>query len=221
MSVAARNQLVDENIGLVHACCRRFNGRGIEYDDLFQAGCLGLIRAADGFDNDRGIMFSTYAFPAIMGEIRRLFRDGGAVKVSRTLKELAMRCLREQERLSKKLGYEPSVGELAQSIGESPEQVAEALCAAQPTISLTYHDAEECGELDLPTEDNTDKLCEQMSLNQALSRLNERDRKMIELRYYSGLTQTETAVKLNMSQVQVSRREKAVIAIIREELKDA
>ena len=103
------NPLVTENIGLVHACCRRFVGRGIEYDDLFGAGCIGLIRAANGFETERGIMFSTYAFPAIMGEIRRLFRDGGAVKVSRSLRELNMKAVRERERLAKSIGREPTV----------------------------------------------------------------------------------------------------------------
>ncbi len=220
MKALSRNQLVAENIGLVHSCCKRFKGRGIEYDDLFQTGCLGLIRAAEGFDSERGIMFSTYAFPAIMGEIKRLFRDGGAIKVSRSLKELSMRCAREQERLFQKLGYMPSVSELAQNLGESPEQIAEALCASQPVISLTIEDDGVGGEYDLPSEDSTDNLCERMSLTQAINRLCDRDRKMIELRYFSGLTQTETAKRLNMSQVQVSRREKAVVALIREQLKD-
>ncbi len=220
MSVAQRNQLVSDNIGLVHSCCRRFSGRGIEYDDLFQAGCLGLIRAAEGFDNDRGIMFSTYAFPAILGEIRRLFRDGGAVKVSRSLKELAMRCLKEQEKLSKTLGETPTVSQLAEAMGESVEAVSEALCAAQPTLSLTVGaDGEEGAEYDLPTDDTTSRLCENMALRQVMDSLDEIDRKMIELRYFDELTQTQTAKILNMSQVQVSRREKKVIAIIRERLK--
>ncbi len=220
MSVAQRNQLVSDNIGLVHTCCRRFLGRGIEYDDLFQAGCLGLIRAAEGFDNDRGIMFSTYAFPAILGEIRRLFRDGGAVKVSRSLKELAMRCLKEQENLSKTLGETPTVSQLAEAIGESVEAVSEALCASQPTLSLTVDsEGEEGAEYDLPTDDTTSKLCENMALRQVMDSLDEIDRRMIELRYFDELTQTQTAKLLNMSQVQVSRREKKVIAIIREGLK--
>ena len=220
MSVAQRNKLVSDNIGLVHSCCRRFSGRGVEYDDLFQAGCLGLIRAAEGFDDDRGIMFSTYAFPAILGEIRRLFRDGGAVKVSRSLKELAMRCLKEQEKLSKTIGETPTVSQLAEAMGESVESVSEALCAAQPTLSLTVGaEGEEGAEYDLPADDNTSRLCENMALRQVMDSLDEIDRKMIELRYFDELTQTQTAKILNMSQVQVSRREKKVIAIIRERLK--
>ena len=220
MSVAQRNQLVSDNIGLVHSCCRRFSGRGIEYDDLFQAGCLGLIRAADGFDDNRGIMFSTYAFPAILGEIRRLFRDGGAVKVSRSLKELALRCLKEQEKLSKVMGQTPTVSQLAEAMGESIESVSEALCVLQPTLSLTVGaEGEESVEYDLPTNDNTDKLCENMALRQVIDSLDQIDRDMIKLRYFEELTQTQTANLLKMSQVQVSRREKKVIAIIRERLK--
>jgi len=220
MSVAQRNELVSDNLGLVHSCCRRFIGRGIEYDDLFQAGCLGLIRAAEGFEADRGLMFSTYAFPAILGEIRRLFRDGGAVKVSRSLKELAMRCLREQEKLSKALGETPTVSQLAEALGESVESVSEALCAAQPTLSLTRGDEDEgSAQYDLPADDDTCKLCENMALMQVIDSLDEVDRRMIELRYFKELTQSETAERLNMSQVQVSRREKKVIGIIRERLK--
>ena len=220
MSVAQRNELVSDNLGLVHSCCRRFIGRGIEYDDLFQAGCLGLIRAAEGFEADRGLMFSTYAFPAILGEIRRLFRDGGAVKVSRSLKELAMRCLREQEKLSKALGETPTVSQLAEALGESVESVSEALCAAQPTLSLTRGDEDEgSAQYDLPADDDTCKLCENMALMQVIDSLDEVDRRMIELRYFKELTQSQTAERLNMSQVQVSRREKKVIGIIRERLK--
>ena len=215
-----RDSFIENNLGLVHSICKRFSGRGIEYDDLFQAGCLGLIRAAEGFEADRGLMFSTYAFPAILGEIRRLFRDGGAVKVSRSLKELAMRCLREQEKLSKALGETPTVSQLAEALGESVESVSEALCAAQPTLSLTRGDEDEgSAQYDLPADDDTCKLCENMALMQVIDSLDEVDRRMIELRYFKELTQSETAERLNMSQVQVSRREKKVIGIIRERLK--
>ncbi len=220
MRVAERNRLVSENLGLVHSCCRRFVGRGIEYDDLFQAGCLGLIRAAEGYDILRGATFSTYAFPAILGEIRRLFRDGGSVKVSRSVKELALRCQKEQERLTKLTGESPTVSQLADALGESAEAVSEALCATQPTLSLTREDGDEDTlQYDLPVDDDTCRLCENMALQQVMNGLDAKDRKMIELRYFKELTQSETAKILNMSQVQVSRREKRVIAIIREGLK--
>lgn len=219
MNTSVRNALVSENIGLVHSCCQRFKGRGVEYDDLFQAGCLGLIRAAEGFDSERGIMFSTYAFPAIMGEIRRLFRDGGTVKVSRSMRELYLKASRESERLSKKLGREPTVSELAVYLGVSAEETAQALCAAQPTVSLTSGVEEDDGaQIDLPQEDETERLCDEMSLRQAISELEERDRRLITMRYFSGMTQVQTAQRLGMTQVQVSRRERRAIERIRAKL---
>ncbi len=216
--MSADNPLVTDNIGLVHACCRRFIGRGIEYDDLFGAGCIGLIRAANGFDQSRGIMFSTYAFPAIMGEIRRLFRDGGSVKVSRSLRELNMRAVRESDRLAKSLGRDPTVAELAESLTVSVEELAEAMCATQNTVSLTVTDDDGDVQLDLPDEDETELLCDKLSLHKAISELPERDRNLIVLRYFSGLTQIETAHRLGMTQVQVSRRERSVIEQMRSKL---
>jgi RNA polymerase sporulation-specific sigma factor len=213
-----RDRFISDNLGLVHSCCHRFTGRGIEYDDLYQAGCVGLIKAADGFDESRGLCFSTYAVPAILGEIRRLFRDGGTVKVSRSLKELSLKTVRMSEQLSKSLGREPSVGELSDRLGVPPEEVAEALCAAQPTLSLTYEDENGAGELDLPCEDNGDAICERIALNEAVGLLDERDRELIELRYFRENTQSVTAQKLGMTQVQVSRREKAILAQMRKML---
>ena len=128
-----RELFIENNLGLVRALCVRFSGRGIEYDDLYQAGCMGLVKATDAFDSERGLCFSTYAVPVIMGEMRRLFRDGGAVKVSRSVKELGMKISRERQKLEQKLCREPTVKELALSLGVSPEEVAEAVCAAQPT----------------------------------------------------------------------------------------
>ena len=110
-----KNDFINKNLGLVHSCCSKFKGRGIEYEDMFQAGCIGLIKATKGFDETRGLMFSTYAVPVILGEIKRMFRDGGTVKVGRTLKELSLKVVRENERLSKTLGREPTVSEIAVS----------------------------------------------------------------------------------------------------------
>ena len=216
--MSADNPLVTDNIGLVHACCRRFIGRGIEYDDLFGAGCIGLIRAANGFDTERGIMFSTYAFPAIMGEIRRLFRDGGTVKVSRSLRELNMRAARERERLAKSLDREPTVTELSECLVVSAEELAEALCATQSTVSLTVSDEDGESQFDLPDEDGTERLCDKLSLHKAIEELPERDRRLIVLRYFGGLTQIETARRLGMTQVQVSRRERLAIERMRAKL---
>lgn len=210
-----RNAFIERNTGLVHACCHRFSGRGIEYDDLYQAGCIGLIKAADNFDEQRGLCFSTYAVPVILGEIKRLFRDGGAVKVSRSLKDLSLKAARVRETVSAELGREPSVSELAQRLGVDTEQLTEALCAAQPTLSLTFESEDGTGELDLPDDDIQGELCDRIALEEAMSSLDERDRALLRLRYYGGRTQCQTAERLGMTQVQVSRREKALLSEMR------
>ena len=143
-----RSRMIEENIGLVHACAHRFKGKGIEYDDLFQAGCIGLVKATDAFDSERGVRFSTYAVPVILGEMRRLFRDGGTVKVSRSLKELSMKAARQRDQFAKEHGREPTVSELAQALQVSEEAVVEALGAGAPPVSLTSE--EDSSQLDLP-----------------------------------------------------------------------
>ncbi|MBO5746418.1 MAG: sigma-70 family RNA polymerase sigma factor [Clostridia bacterium] len=213
-----RNEFISKNLGLVHSCCSKFRGKGIEYDDLFSAGCLGLLKAANGFDETRGLMFSTYAVPVILGEIKRMFRDGGSVKVGRTLKELSLKVVRENERLSKVLNREPTVGEIAESLSVTPESVTEALCAAQPTMSLTLDNDEGTSEFDIAVEGENEKLLEHISLKEVLSALPDMDRKLIILRYYKSKTQTETAVLLGMTQVQVSRKERAILLKMRQML---
>ena len=214
---SARNELVEKNLGLVHACANRFRGRGAEYDDLFQAGCVGLIKAADNFDESRGFSFSTYAVPVILGEIKRLFRDGGSVKVGRAIKEKSRNALKKREEIALSLGREPTVGELADSLGIDSTEAAMLLNASMPPVSLT---CSEDGEksLDIPVDSPENELSDSLALRQVLQSLDERDRKMIELRYYGGLTQSKTGRRLGMTQVQVSRREKAVLEIIREKL---
>ncbi|MGN0546836.1 MAG: sigma-70 family RNA polymerase sigma factor [Acutalibacteraceae bacterium] len=214
---SARNELVEKNLGLVHACANRFRGRGAEYDDLFQAGCVGLIKAADNFDESRGFSFSTYAVPVILGEIKRLFRDGGSVKVGRAIKEKSRNALKKREEIALSLGREPTVGELAESLGIDSTEAAMLLNASMPPVSLT---CSEDGEksLDIPVDSPENELSDSLALRQVLQSLDERDRKMIELRYYGGLTQSKTGRRLGMTQVQVSRREKAVLEIIREKL---
>lgn len=214
---SARNELVEKNLGLVHACANRFRGRGAEYDDLFQAGCVGLIKAADNFDESRGFSFSTYAVPVILGEIKRLFRDGGSVKVGRAIKEKSRSALKKREEIALSLGREPTVGELAESLGIDSTEAAMLLNASIPPVSLT---CSEDGEksLDIPVDSPENELSDSLALRQVLQSLDERDRKMIELRYYGGLTQSKTGRRLGMTQVQVSRREKAVLEIIREKL---
>ncbi|OJU17064.1 MAG: flagellar biosynthesis protein FliA [Clostridiales bacterium 43-6] len=213
-----RDKFIADNLGLVHSCCHRLTGRGIEYDDLFSAGCIGLIKAYNGFDESRGFAFSTYAVPVILGEIRRLFRDGGTVKVSRTLKELSLRAVRERDRLTKSLGYEPSVNEVADSLGVSGEEVAEALTAALPVLSLTYESADGVQEYDLPAEDIETEISDGLALKEVVNSLDPADRSLIVLRYFNCRTQTETAEVLGMTQVQVSRREKVILGELRKKL---
>lgn len=209
---------VEENLGLVHTCAKRFKGRGIEYDDLFQAGCMGLVKAADNFNSELGYKFSTYAVPVIIGEIKRLFRDGGAVKLSRSLKEMSLKVTREAESFRKEKGREPTVNELAGRMGLSAEQVTEGLSASVPPVSLTV--TNEDGELqaDIPVESPDERITERLSLEQELSRLSDSDRELIMLRFFRGMTQTEAANKLGMTQVQVSRREKKILLYLREKL---
>ncbi len=206
-----REAFIRENLGLVHAICNRFRGRGVEYEDLFQSGCMGLVKATDAFDSERGLCFSTYAVPVIMGEVRRLFRDGGSVKVARTLKEFARKVSFAQEDARKKLGREPTVGELAEYLSATPEEIAEALGVLQPTLSLTYEGEDGVSEYDLPTKSVEDLLEDKLYLEEALSKLSDTDQKILRCRYYHYLTQSKTAELLGMTQVQVSRAEKRIL----------
>ncbi len=211
-----REQTIESNIGLVHACARRFKGKGIEYDDLFQAGCMGLVKATDAFDSQRGVRFSTYAVPVILGEIRRLFRDGGTVKVSRSLKELSLKAAREREHFTQKEGREPTISELS-SLMEVPEEtLVEALGASAPPLSLT-HEEDSC-EFALPVDSPEEALADRISLNQVIGQLEPRDQQLIILRYFENQTQTQVAEALGMTQVQVSRREKKILLSLREKL---
>lgn len=213
-----KDALVKDNLGLVHACANKFRGRGSEYDDLFQAGCVGLCKAAANFDAERGFAFSTYAVPVILGEIRRIFRDGGTVKVSRSLKEKARAALKAKQELEVELSREPTISELAKKLGVEVSEAAELLTVSMPVISLTAHDESNNRQLDIPTEAPEEAISEKLALKKVVSLLEERDRKLIELRYFDGLTQVKTAAKLGMSQVQVSRREKALLIKMRESL---
>ncbi|MDF2632625.1 MAG: sigma-70 family polymerase sigma factor [Caproiciproducens sp.] len=213
-----RNQIISENIGLVHACAKHFKGRGMEYDDLFQAGCLGLVKAVDNFDSDRGVKFSTYAVPVILGEIRRLFRDGGAVKIGRSLKELAMRASREAAAFSEKEGRSPTVGELAEILQVEPAEAAQALGASQFPLSLTASPEDGGGQIDISIDAGDDKIAELLSLKQVVTELEPKDRSIIVFRYFKSRTQMQTAAALGMTQVQVSRREKAILSQLRAKL---
>ena len=211
----SRDQFIESNLPLVHSLCKRFIGRGIEYDDLYQAGCIGLVKAADGFDQTRGLCFSTYAVPVILGEIRRMFRDGGSVKVSRSLKELSLKVTRAKSVLELKLSREPTVSELAAELGVTPEEITEAQSAAQPIVSLTYESDDGICEADVSVAGPEDLLTNKLLLQQAFKHLNDTEQQIIRCRYFEYLTQNETAERLGMSQVQVSRAEKKILLKLR------
>lgn len=211
------DEIVGSNLGLVHSCANRFRGRGIEYDDLYQAGCLGLVKAAKNFDSSLGFAFSTYAVPVILGEIKRLFRDGGSVKIGRALKEKARLAMIKKEEITVILGREPTVSELADELGTDPSETAMLLNASAPVVSLTSNDEDE-NQFDLPVESHEISVSDSIALRQVLHSLDEKERMLIELRYYRGMTQSASARVLGMSQVQVSRKEKAILEFIRNKL---
>lgn len=210
-----RDELITENFGLVHSCANKFRGRGAEYDDLYQAGCVGLIKAADNFDPERGFAFSTYAVPVILGEIRRIFRDGGSVKIGRSLKEKSRKALIEREKLSVELGREPTITEFAKRIGVDVAEAAELITVSMPTISLTADDENGSGQIDVPTPPPEEMLSDKIALSQILNSLDGDERQLIELRYFKSMTQVKTAEEMGISQVQVSRKEKTLLMKMR------
>ncbi len=210
------DRFIEENLGLVHLCANRFRNRGIEYDDLFSAGSIGLIKAADGFDTERGVKFSTYAVPVILGEIKRLFRDGGAVKVSRSVRELSLRLMHMKDDFRLKNGRDPTISELCEISGEDTDDVIEALNVSMPPFSLSdSRDDEEGGQIDIAVEAPDSEMTDILSLRQALSILDENDRQLLYLRYFKDMTQSDVAKRLDMTQVQVSRREKKLLMKLR------
>lgn len=214
--------LAEENLGLVHLCANRFRGRGVEYEELYSAGCVGLLKAVRAFDSSRGVQFSTYAVPVILGEIKRVFRDGGAIHVSRGLRERAMRLQKLQEVFEQTHGRTPTLSELSVLADCTVEACAQALCVSQAPLSLTQQsdgDGEQDGQLDIPVEAPDRRIGDLLSLRQEMEQLAPRDRMLLELRYFRELTQTKTAQILGMTQVQVSRREKKHLSQLREALK--
>lgn len=210
-------ELVENNIGLVHSCANRFRGRGIEYDDLFQAGCLGLVKASKSFDSEKGFAFSTYSVYVILGEIRKLFRDGGSVKISRTLKEKARNAINKKNELAVKLGREPSVSELAREIGCDLSETAEIINSFSPVISIDSEDYEKSADKSY-TDSPENEISDNIALFQVMNTLDEKDRLLIEYRYFKGLSQTVTAEKLGITQVSVSRKEKKILEEIRKKM---
>ncbi len=210
-----RDEFIEGNLPLVHKLANRFRGRGVEYEELYAAGCVGLVKAVDRFEPERGLCFSTYAVPVILGEIRRLFRDGGSVKISRSLKELSVKAARVRDQLS--ANGEPRISDIAQALGVTPEEAAEALCAGIPPVSLDQG-GEDGEPLPVPSASGEDALIDRLALRQCLSQLSGEDREILMLRYFRRKTQCETAQILGMTQVMVSRRERKLLKELREQL---
>ena len=214
----AAGKLVEENAGLIWSVVRRYFGRGVDADDLYQLGCVGFLKAIEGFDPDYGTRFSTYAVPKIAGEIRRFLRDDGAVKVSRGIKEQAARIAAARYRLQQSFGREPTLSELSEETGLEAEEIAYAETAAGPTESLQRQSGEEGFSLELVLGDAEaeEKMLERVNLRSLVEKLPEREKKVVLLRFYHGLTQQQTADLLAVSQVQVSRLERRAVDRLRE-----
>lgn len=219
---AARERLVMENEGLVWSIVRRFTNRGCELEDLYQIGCIGLLKAIDKFDLSFQVHFSTYAVPMIAGEIRRFLRDDGIIKVSRSIRELGMRVRAERDRLTQELGREPGIGEIASRLSVSPEQVAASLEAAAEVESIYKPIGDEEQSLCLAdrifSEGEEEAVVDRLTLEALLKRLSGRERELVILRYFEDQTQTTIAKRLKISQVQVSRMEKKILSQLREYL---
>lgn len=214
----ASEALVQENAGLIWSVARRFIGRGTETDDLYQLGCLGFLKAVEGFDLQFGTQFSTYAVPKIAGEIRRFLRDDGSVKVSRGLKEQAAAIKAMRTKLTALLGREPTVQEISNQTGLSPEEIAIAETATAATESIHQESGEEGFTLEnvLTDTESEERMVEKIALRQAVERLPERERMVIQLRYFHCLTQQRAAKVMGVSQVQISRIEKKALEKLRD-----
>lgn len=217
----ASEDLITENSALVWSVARRFTGRGAELEDLYQLGCLGFLKAVEGFDLEYGTQFSTYAVPKISGEIRRFLRDDGAVKVSRTIKEQAATIKSARADLTAAFGREPTISEISDRTGFTLEEIALAENATAATQSIDREKGEDGFSLEdvLTDTESEERLVERISLKQAIGRLPERERTVVQLRYFHGLTQDRVAKVLQVSQVQVSRIEKKALGNLRELLR--
>ncbi len=214
----ASEALINENSGLIWSVARRFIGRGVETDDLYQLGCLGFLKAIEGFDLEFGTQFSTYAVPKISGEIRRFLRDDGALKVSRSLKEQSASIKNIRCKLTALLGREPTIQELSEQSGFTPEEIAMAETATAATESIYQENGEDGFSLEnvLTDTESEDRMVEKIALRQAVDKLPEREKLVIQLRYFHSLTQQRVAKVMDVSQVQVSRIEKKALEKIRE-----
>ncbi|NBI30409.1 RNA polymerase sporulation sigma factor SigF [Chengkuizengella marina] len=220
--MVARDTLVNNNIRLVWSVVQRFLNRGYEPDDLFQIGCIGLLKSVDKFDLSYDVKFSTYAVPMIIGEIQRFLRDDGTLKVSRSLKEMANKVRKIKDELTKKLNRIPTISEIAEELEVTPEEVVFALEANKPPSSIHETVFENDGDpitlMDQISDDSQDKWFENIALNEAIQSLSEREQLIVYLRYYKDQTQSEVALRLGISQVQVSRLEKKILRTIKAQI---
>ena len=217
----AKEYVVNNNMGLVWSIVRKFLNRGTEADDLFQIGCIGLIKAIEKFDSAYGVQFSTYAVPMIMGEIKRHLRDDGIIKVSRSLKELSIKAKGVMDKLSKEMGREPTVQEVALQLDVSAEELVMALDATVVPESINAKMGDDGRELETTLgcdEDMEQNVVNKIAIKDALSNLTARERQIIVLRYFKDKTQSQIAAQLGISQVQVSRIEKKVLAQMRDKI---
>ncbi|GGH24885.1 RNA polymerase sporulation sigma factor SigF [Paenibacillus segetis] len=218
----ARDRLVNCNIRLVWSVVQRFMNRGYEPDDLFQIGCIGLLKSVDKFDLSYDVKFSTYAVPMIIGEIQRFLRDDGTLKVSRSLKEMANKVRKMKDELSKQLNRLPTVKEVATALGVTPEDVVFAQEANKPPASIHETVFENDGDpitlMDQIADESQERWFDKLALHEAIDGLNERERLIVYLRYYRDQTQSEVATRLGISQVQVSRLEKKILQCIRDQI---
>ena len=217
----ARNQFINGNLRLVLSVIQRFYGRGESADDLFQVGCVGLIKAIDNFDLNQNVQFSTYAVPMIIGEVKRYLRDNNSIRVSRSVRDLAYKAIQIKEKLAKEKGREPTIEEIAKELNVEKEEIAFSLDAIQDPISLqepVYNDGSESIFLMDQVRDskNTDELwAEKMTIEGALERLNKKEKTIVIKRFFDGRTQMEVAEEIGISQAQVSRLEKSAISHIK------
>lgn len=214
-------ELIVSNMGLVRSCATRFLGRGVEYEDLVQLGSIGLLRAARSFRPEMGCMFSTYAVPLIVGEIKRFLRDDGMVKVSRRVKSTGIHVMKQREQFIKENGREPTLSELSARLNMTPEEIAEAACATSPISSLSDPVGEDEAPLEAFLSDSQnalDSLTDRIALSEAIKTLSPRRQQIVYLRFFKDLSQSETGKALGLTQVKVSREEKIILAELRKVL---
>lgn len=212
-----KQTFVEQNIGLAHLCAKKFIGRGIDYEDLFQIASLGLVKATENFNEELGYKFSTYAVPVIIGEIKSFFRSDGIIKISRRLKELSIKINAVSSKFSSENGYVPTVTQIAEILEIDEESVVEAMSVCLTAISLTMSSPDGDNQLEIPVESKEEDITDKLSLRQIISTLPEKDKSLLELRYFKNKTQSQVANIFGCSQVQISRREKKLLISIREQ----